>query len=114
MAGINNNNRQTISVVLATFNEENNIKPCLDSVKGWVDEMVVVDESSTDKTREIAESLGAKVYTEPHEQIFHITKNKAINKAKSDWILDGAAENNQGFWKYWQENILVMTAGFLR
>ena len=87
MAGINNNNRQTISVVLATFNEENNIKPCLDSVKGWVDEMVVVDESSTDKTREIAESLGAKVYTEPHEQIFHITKNKAINKAKSDWIL---------------------------
>jgi len=81
------NKRQTISVVLATFNEEANIKACLDSVKGWVDEMIIVDEQSTDKTKEIAEKLGAKVYSEPHEQIFHITKNKAINKAKSAWIL---------------------------
>jgi len=80
-------NRQTISVVLATFNEENNISACLNSVKDWVDEMIVVDESSSDKTREIAEKLGAKVYKEPHEQIFHITKNKAINRASSDWIL---------------------------
>lgn len=79
--------KQSISVVLATFNEENNIKDCLLSVKGWVDEMIIVDESSTDKTKEIAEKLGAKVYTEPHEQIFHITKNKAIKKAKSKWIL---------------------------
>ena len=81
------NKRQTISVVLATFNEEANIKTCLESVKGWVDEIIIVDEQSTDKTKEIAEGLGAKVYSEPHEQIFHITKNKAINKAKSTWIL---------------------------
>lgn len=79
--------KQTISVVLATFNEEKNIVDCLKSVKDWVDEMIIVDEFSTDKTKELAESLGAKVYQEPHEQIFHITKNKAINKAKSDWIL---------------------------
>jgi len=81
------NKRQTISVVLATLNEENNVKACLDSVKDWVDEMIIVDENSTDKTKEIAEGLGAKVYEEPHEQIFHITKNKAIARAKSDWIL---------------------------
>ncbi len=79
--------KQTISVVLATFNEEANIKACLDSVKNWVNEMIIVDEQSTDKTKEIAESLGAKVFSEPHEQIFHITKNKAINKAKCSWIL---------------------------
>lgn len=79
--------RQTISVVLATFNEEKNIKDCLLSVKDWVDEMIIVDEFSTDKTKEIAEKLGAKVFQEPHEQIFHITKNKAIAKAKSTWIL---------------------------
>ncbi|HCC08688.1 TPA: hypothetical protein DEP81_01760 [Candidatus Woesebacteria bacterium] len=81
------NKTQTISVVLATFNEESNIVDCLKSVKGWVDEIIIIDEFSTDKTKELAESLGAKVYLEPHEQIFHITKNKAINKAKSDWIL---------------------------
>lgn len=79
--------RQTISVVLATFNEEKNITACLNSVKDWVDEMIIVDESSTDNTRELAKKLGAQVYKEPHEQIFHVTKNKAINKAKSDWIL---------------------------
>jgi len=81
------NKTQTISVVLATFNEEANIVDCLKSVKGWVDEIIIVDEQSTDKTKVLAEGLGAKVYSEPHEQIFHITKNKAIAKAKSDWIL---------------------------
>lgn len=79
--------RQSISVVLATFNEEKNITACLNSVKGWVDEIIVVDEHSTDKTKSLAESLGAKVYETNHEEIFHITKNKAINKAKSTWIL---------------------------
>ena len=79
--------KQTISVVLATFNEEANIAACINSVKDWVDEIIIVDEFSTDKTKEIAEKLGAKVFQEPHEQIFHITKNKAIAKAKSDWIL---------------------------
>jgi len=43
-----------ISVAIATFNEEENIGPCLDTVKDWVDEIVVVDETSYDKTREIA------------------------------------------------------------
>lgn len=84
---MNQANRHTISVVLATFNEENNIKACLDSVKDWADEIIVVDEESTDKTREIAKKLGAKVFVEKHEPVFHVTKNKAINKAKSDWIL---------------------------
>ena len=79
--------RSSISIVLATYNEEKNIVECLRSVKDWADEMIVVDEFSTDKTKEEAEKMGAKVYQEPHEQIFHITKNKAISKAKSDWIL---------------------------
>lgn len=79
--------KQSISVVLATFNEEKNIKDCLLSVKDWVDEIIIVDEFSTDNTKEIAEKLGAKVFQSPHEQIFHITKNKAISKAKSTWVL---------------------------
>lgn len=84
--------KQTISAVLATFNEESNIVDCLKSLKGWVDEIIIVDEQSTDKTKELAEGLGAKVFSEPHEQIFHITKNKAIAKAKSDWILQMDAD----------------------
>src|SRR5258708_7641273 len=40
----------TLSVVLATFNEEKNIPDCLESVKNFADEIIIVDGSSTDKT----------------------------------------------------------------
>lgn len=80
-------NKIKLSVVLATRNEEENIKRCLDSVKDFADEIIIFDEYSEDKTRQIAESLGAKVYLEPHHDIFHITKQKALEKAKGQWIL---------------------------
>jgi len=75
-----------LSVVLATFNEEDNIGLCLESVKSIADEIIVVDESSIDKTREIAKKLGAKVFKVRHKPIFHKTKQKAIDKAVGDWI----------------------------
>jgi len=76
-----------LSVAIATRNEEENIARCLNSVKDIADEIIAVDEHSTDKTREIAEGLGAKVYQEPHHDIFHITKQKALDLATGDWIL---------------------------
>ncbi len=76
-----------LSVVLATRNEEENIGACLKSVKDIADEIVIVDESSTDKTREIARKYGAKVFKVKHEPIFHKTKQKALDKATGDWIL---------------------------
>ena len=76
-----------LSVVLATRNEEENIKRCLESVKDIASEIIIFDEYSTDSTREIAEKLGAKVYLEKHHDIFHITKQKALEKAKGEWIL---------------------------
>jgi len=79
--------RQTISVVLATFNEEKNLPACLDSVKNLADEIVVVDGSSNDKTVEIAKKYGAKVLVTDNPPIFHINKQKAIDMATKDWIL---------------------------
>ena len=76
-----------LSVVLSTINEESNIKGCLESVKEIVDDIVVMDESSTDRTREIAIGLGARVYKVKHEPIFHITKQKAIDAANENWVL---------------------------
>ncbi len=78
---------KTLSVVLATHNEEKNLPACLASVKGLASEIIIVDEFSTDQTKQVAQKLGAKVYQEKHEPIFHLTKNKAIAKATSDWIL---------------------------
>lgn len=74
------------SIAIATFNEEENIGRCLESVKDLADEIVVVDESSTDRTREIAETYGARVYKTVHHPIFHVTKQKALDYATGEWI----------------------------
>src|SRR3972149_11918966 len=76
-----------LSVVLATRNEESNIGDCLEAVKGLADDIVVVDEGSEDRTREIAESYGARVFKVMHEQLFHKTKQKALDLAQGDWVL---------------------------
>jgi glycosyltransferase involved in cell wall biosynthesis len=79
--------RESLSVVLATYNEEANIADCLLSVKDMADEIIVVDGGSTDKTVAIAKSFGAKVTITDNPPIFHINKQKAIDKATKDWIL---------------------------
>lgn len=76
-----------LSVVLATKNEEQNISACLGSVKNLADEIIVYDEYSTDKTREIAKKFGAKIFKWRHKKNFHETKQKAIDRASGDWIL---------------------------
>lgn len=77
----------TLSIVLATYNEEKNLEDCLLSIKDIADEIVVVDGGSTDKTVVIAKKYGAKIVITDNPQIFHINKQKAIDKATKDWIL---------------------------
>ena len=76
-----------LSVVLATYNEEKNIKDCLQSVKNIADEIIVADGTSTDKTGQIAHLCGAKVFTVPNNPMFHRNKQLAVSKAKGEWIL---------------------------
>lgn len=76
-----------ISVCLATFNEEESLGSCLDSVKELAEEIVIVDGTSTDRTREIAERFGAKIIVTDNPPIFHINKQKALAACKNDWIL---------------------------
>jgi len=76
-----------ISVAIATFNEEKNLSRCLDSVKDWIDEIVIVDGGSTDRTVEIAKRYGARVIITNNPPIFHINKQKAIDACSGDWIL---------------------------
>ncbi|MEA5429001.1 glycosyltransferase family 2 protein [Arcicella lustrica] len=52
---------QDISVIILTFNEEKHIKRCIESLLLFTDKIFIIDSGSTDKTVEIAESLGAKV-----------------------------------------------------
>ncbi len=76
-----------LTVVVNTWNEEKNIKRCLNSVVDWVDEIVVVDMDSVDRTREIARQLGAVVYTHPQTGFVEPARNFAIDKASNEWIL---------------------------
>ena len=75
-----------LSVVIITFNEEENIARCINSVREIADEIIVVDSFSVDKTISIAESLGAKIIQHKFEG--HIQqKNFAKEQASYDWVL---------------------------
>ena len=80
----------SLSVIIITHNEEANIGRTLGSVSSLVEEtrgeIIVVDSGSTDRTVEIAQSYGAKVFSEPWKG-YAAQKNSAIERASSDWIL---------------------------
>ncbi|OGE64874.1 hypothetical protein A3I48_00050 [Candidatus Daviesbacteria bacterium RIFCSPLOWO2_02_FULL_36_7] len=78
---------QRISVVLAVFNEEDNLKNCLESVKALAWEIIIVDGGSQDRTLDVAYKFGAKIIKTNNPPVFHINKNKAIDAAGGDWIL---------------------------
>jgi len=77
-----------LSVVISVHNEERNIKECLESVKDLADEIVVVDNSSTDKTGEIAQKYTKKVFEQKNDpKNIDLQKNFGFSKATGDWIL---------------------------
>lgn len=80
----------TISAVLSVFNEEKKIEKVLKSLD-FADEIIVVDNKSTDRTVLIAKKLGAKVYSRENNFMLNTNKNFGFSKAHCDWIfnLDG-------------------------
>jgi glycosyltransferase involved in cell wall biosynthesis/thioredoxin-like negative regulator of GroEL len=77
----------TLSLCMIVRDEENNIQRALASIRPVVDEMIVVDTGSTDRTKDIANELGAKVYDFAWTDSFADARNFALSKATSDWIL---------------------------
>lgn len=75
-----------ISATIIALNEERNIGRCLQSLQDVADEIVVVDSFSKDKTVEICEKYGAKVFQHPFEG-YGAQKNFAVSQASYDWIL---------------------------
>ena len=75
----------TLSVVIAAKNEEDNIGKCLESVK-WVDEIIIVDDMSTDRTLEIYRQYTDKIFLNDSQGSFHKNKNLGIEKTTGDWI----------------------------
>ena len=90
-----------ISVVINTLNEEKNLPLAIASVKGFADEIVVVDMESSDRTVEVAKRLGAKVFS--HKKVGYVepARNYAVSKAKGNYvfILDADEEVSPGLVK---------------
>jgi (heptosyl)LPS beta-1,4-glucosyltransferase len=76
-----------LSVVINAQNSEADLPRCLASIKNLADEIVVIDQSSTDKTAEIAKKTGAKVFSHESVKYVELARNFAISKATGDWIL---------------------------
>ena len=78
--------KATISACMMVKNEEEFLGECLDSVRDWVDEIIVVDTGSTDRTIEIARSYGAKIFHQEWLNDFSYHRNYSIDQASCDWI----------------------------
>ena len=76
----------SLSVVVIAKNEEANIGRCLESV-AFAGEKVVVDSGSVDRTREIAESAGARVVHAPWPGDYSVQRNRGDEYAQGEWIL---------------------------
>jgi len=90
-----------LTVGIIAKNEEENIAACISTVKGWADEIIVVDGFSTDRTVEIAASMGAKIVEHRFEGDFSIERNIAMDNASGEWVLhlDADDRGTEGFRK---------------
>lgn len=78
------NSREAITAVVITRNEESMLANCLETLR-WCDAIVVLDTGSTDRTPQIAEQMGAEVYTSKGKN-FSDWRNEAAEKVNTQWI----------------------------
>ncbi len=79
--------RVPLSVTIVTKNEEKRIRDCIESVR-WAEDILVIDDGSTDNTVSIARSLGARIIPREGEKINEGKfRNGTLEKAKFDWVL---------------------------
>jgi len=79
--------RASLAVVLMTKNEEERLAACLERVAGWADEIVVIDDLSTDRTAEVARRYTEQVFRIPSEDDHFQQWNRGIDRASSEWVL---------------------------
>ncbi len=75
------------SASMIVRNEEQFLEGCLESIKDVVDEIVIVDTGSTDRSREIAARYGARVFDFPWQGDFAAARNESLGRCRGQWIL---------------------------
>jgi glycosyltransferase involved in cell wall biosynthesis len=101
----------TISLCMIVKNEEKVLARCLDSVADLMDEIIIVDTGSTDRTKEIAARYTTQIYDFEWVDDFSAARNFAFSKAHMDYIYSADAdevldEENRGRYRILKENLL--------
>jgi GT2 family glycosyltransferase/tetratricopeptide (TPR) repeat protein/2-polyprenyl-3-methyl-5-hydroxy-6-metoxy-1,4-benzoquinol methylase len=78
--------RPKISLCMIVRDNETTIGPCLASIRPWVDEIIVVDTGSTDRTPDICREYGARMFEFPWCDDFSAARNESIRHATGEWI----------------------------
>jgi GT2 family glycosyltransferase/2-polyprenyl-3-methyl-5-hydroxy-6-metoxy-1,4-benzoquinol methylase len=78
--------RPKLSLCMIVRDNETTIGPCLESIRPWVDEMIVIDTGSTDATAVLCESLGATVHHWAWRDDFSAARNESLRYATGEWI----------------------------
>jgi tetratricopeptide (TPR) repeat protein len=78
--------RKRVSLCVIVKDEQDNLPECLRPLVGLVDEVIVGDTGSSDRTREVAASLGARVIDIPWQDSFAVARNQVIDRAAGEWI----------------------------
>ena len=83
----NASRKSTLSLCMIVKNEERHLVRCLKSIRDVVDEIIIVDTGSTDKTKDVATIFGAKVFYFPWTGDFAAARNHSLDQATGNWIL---------------------------
>lgn len=104
-----------VSVIVNTFNEEANLPGCLASVRG-ADDIVVVDMHSEDRTAEIAQKAGARLFAFERMGFVEPARNFALSKAKNPWalVLDADERVSPGLASWIETNLNETKASAFR
>jgi GT2 family glycosyltransferase/Flp pilus assembly protein TadD len=101
--------RKGKSLTMIVKNEEKNLPPCLHAVRSLMDEMVLIDTGSTDRTKEIARELGAKVFDFPWVDSFAAARNESLRRASGEWLFWLDADDRMN-----EENVAKLQQLFMK
>lgn len=75
-----------LSLCMIVRDNERTIRPCLESIRPWVDEIIIVDTGSIDRTPEICREFGAQIFEFPWIDDFSAARNESLKHARGEWV----------------------------
>lgn len=100
----------SLSVVISTYNRKEKLRLCLESVKDIADEIIVVDNTSSDDSVALAKKYTKHVFVRPNNPMLNVNKNFGFSKASKEWIL--YLDDDEKLTPELQEEIKKWKAGF--